>query len=95
MCCITYSLCDGSKDSFAIGDNADGTPGTNEGVQIDSNCSEDYVGIEGVQANCNTSPGVVRYRLCGIFSLDLTVTVDANKATSLCGKFYSTTHERY
>merc|ERR1712050_242974 len=78
FCCIEYSACRGVTGSF--------TPTTNVGpaaAQVDSQCSEDYIVIDGGMAVCSRLPGAVNTRFCGGF-LNNIASQTANAAVCDC-----------
>lgn len=86
MCCVRYAPCGGAAAAFTIGNAADATPAASEGVQLDTGCPEDYVGIDGVMQFCEVNSNTqVHTRLCGLFSVNFLLAAH-NSALNLCGK---------
>merc|ERR1712050_486131 len=78
FCCIEYSACRGVTGSF--------TPTTNiapAAAQVDSQCSEDYIVIDGGMGVCSRLPGAVNTRFCGGF-LNNIASQTANAAVCDC-----------
>lgn len=77
FCCNLYTACSDSS-SFTLDDNnSDGTPEALHG----SECSDDYIEIEGSSGVCNGRTFFTRY--CGDV---LSFTQEADFGTSICGK---------
>ncbi|XP_059098986.1 uncharacterized protein LOC131893072 isoform X2 [Tigriopus californicus] len=72
MCCVEYTVCADASSYSLEAKNDDGTN------MQDSNCSKDYVGIEGGSATCNASPGDVLFtQFCGnVFTTDEAATMN-------------------
>ncbi|XP_059084415.1 uncharacterized protein LOC131881546, partial [Tigriopus californicus] len=71
MCCVEYLPC-ADTSSYSL----EGIP--DDVNKQDSQCSKDYVGIEGGSATCNASPGDVLFtRFCGtVFTTGIAATLN-------------------
>ena len=80
-CCVRYSLC-ADTSSWDLNPN----PATISGSGTE--CSYDYVGIQGVSATCTENSSNQNYKICGgVFGVATIATAITANAAYVCGKF--------